>query len=139
MFGCGDETQTTCIWFPHELNAGERRRSTDGFGAPPDNGEEMMASVATFAVVFAGLGGLVVLLAVYNGIILHMLWGWFLVPLGVPQIGVAWAIGISALAGLLTPTIPPPESSDDGWTHMGNILLKPLLALVIGFVAKSFM
>lgn len=40
------------------------------------------------------------LLAIWNGFVLSKLWTWFVVPLGVNQISIPHAMGISTLVGL---------------------------------------
>lgn len=36
-------------------------------------------------------------LAIYRAWVLMTLWGWFVVPLGAPRIGMAWAYGIGVI------------------------------------------
>lgn len=36
-----------------------------------------------------------------KGIVLYYMWGWFMVPFGMAQISIAWALGISLLVGEL--------------------------------------
>ena len=36
-----------------------------------------------------------------RGFVLHRLWAWFVVPLGVPAIGIAHAVGLAMLVGFL--------------------------------------
>ena len=38
---------------------------------------------------------------VYSGFAVYLVWGWFVVPLGVMPISLPWAIGLCCLAGLL--------------------------------------
>ncbi len=41
-------------------------------------------------------------LTIIHGLLLKLFWGWFVVPLGVPAIGVAHALGISLVVSMLT-------------------------------------
>jgi hypothetical protein len=41
-------------------------------------------------------------LALLRGLILSQVWSWFIVPFGLPSIGIAWALGISIMISLLT-------------------------------------
>lgn len=79
-----------------------------------------------------------VVLFFLHGVALSVLWGWFLVPFGLPPIGLAWAVGLGCVSGMLVPT-PPPVSKDDAFNHQVSIFLKPIVVLCVGFVAKSFM
>lgn len=97
----------------------------------------------TAVVVSAGLvliAGAVFLAAVCNGFALWLLWGWFMVPLGIPPIGIAWAVGLSTVATMLLPS-PSRAKSDGGewYIPLLELLGKPALALLVGWVAKSFM
>lgn len=92
--------------------------------------------IAVLAVL--GAMAFVGAVAIYGGFVLYILWGWFVVPLGVPPIGIAWAIGISAVSALLVPT-PPSPTEDQRTEHLAGVLAKPLIALAIGWVAKSAM
>ncbi len=50
-----------------------------------------------FLVVLLILVVLVVVLSVVRGFVLSYLWSWFVAPLGIPEIGIAHAIGISLI------------------------------------------
>lgn len=79
-------------------------------------------------------------LTVWEGFVLKVLWAWFLLPLGLPAIGMAHAVGISALVGLLAHQAPPDLNDDDRlhkvfqWAVCG-----PIAALALGWIAKQFM
>lgn len=79
------------------------------------------------------------LFAVFEGFALKTLWAWFLVPLGLPAIGLAHAVGVAALIGLVTHQTP--ATNDD--EHTARVLvfgaISPGGALVVGWIAKSFM
>lgn len=75
-----------------------------------------------------------------RGWALKVLWGWFLVPFGVAQIGVAHAIGICAATSLLTSKARMGDNSWSGlWTATGAAVVIPLLAVAVGWVAHSWM
>lgn len=97
-----------------------------------------MSMVAFAAVWLISVGGLVAAAVIYNAIVLWIMWGWFIMPLGFPHLTISWAVGVSAVALLLGPTIPQPQG-DLKWEHNGNVLLKPAFVLAIGFIAKMFM
>jgi hypothetical protein len=99
----------------------------------------MIETAAIATVLLLGAVGMIVLLTLYGALVLWVLWGWFIVPLGAPQIGIAWAIGIALVANLLAPTPAPAASEKDAKQHVTTSLLKPAVALAIGWVAKQFM
>ena len=72
------------------------------------------------------------------------LWAWFIVPFGLPSIGMAHAIGLRATIGLYWPVRLPQK--DLGWTEkekdIGNLLLSwclPVFAYVVGRLALYFL
>jgi hypothetical protein len=95
-------------------------------------------TAAAIVGLVAGLGAFTVLLAIYGGFCLWVLWGWFMVPLGLPPIGIAWAIGLSTIFAMVAPT-PAPAPEGKAKNHLVAIIAKPALALVSGFVVKQFM
>jgi hypothetical protein len=85
-------------------------------------------------------------LAVLNGWALSWLWLWFIVPLGAPQIGIAWSIGISALVGMLrgsNPEPPKPEDFEEAKSRLvkaySRVITMPLASLLIGWLAHLAM
>jgi len=73
-----------------------------------------------------------------HGVVLTQLWGWFIVPLGVPAISLAWAVGLSCVVGLVTPQ-PAPVPKDRALEYLGIITTKPFVVWAIGLVAHAFM
>ncbi len=88
-----------------------------------------------FATLLTAL--LVVVLSIYDGVVIYFMWTWFMVPLGVLPITVAWAIGLSALFRHMAPIPTPGGTTESGW--LSASLLRPLSVLVIGYVAHTFM
>jgi hypothetical protein len=76
----------------------------------------------------------------WDGFVLMVLWGWFLIPLGLPAIGLSHAIGLSTLIGLVTHQMPSEGPSSDR-TERGLLwaLVVPAISLFIGWIAKQFM
>lgn len=89
-----------------------------------------------FVLVILSLVALVGL-SILRGFVLSILWGWFLVPLGIPDIGVAWAIGIAATLGMLV--AGPSAGSKDTAEQLGYAVGTPLMALLIGWIVTLFM
>lgn len=48
---------------------------------------------------------------ILGGFVIADMWEWFIVPIGVAQIGIAQGIGLSLLLGLISPT---PEGQKPG-------------------------
>ena len=78
----------------------------------------------------------ILLLMAYHGVALWLLWGWFLVPLGLPPISITWAMGISCTAAMLHGT-PAPAPEGKGLTHFQSMLLRPAVAVLFGYAIKQ--
>jgi len=84
-------------------------------------------------------------ICVVNGWAISILWGWFLVPLGIPAISVPQAIGIAILTAMLFYHKNPTDNSDDehkGAKFAGEIIgytCRPFFALLAGLIVKQFM
>ena len=101
-----------------------------------------MAAVITLGCL--GLIGLLIVESVLRGWVLTYLWGWFLVPLGLPPIGIAHAIGVALLVGMITHQSQPDceSPSREVSEHIGRVvghLIGPFVALLVGYIAQSFM
>lgn len=93
-------------------------------------------------VVFIGL---LASLAIVRGLVLSALWGWFVTPLGPPDIGIAEAIGISLIVGMLTTSKDPDLEDKKKQPLMGQFLFAfgrslstSLFMLLLGFVVHLF-
>ncbi|MNK14372.1 hypothetical protein D3C87_324890 [compost metagenome] len=85
-----------------------------------------------------GLPALIAVMAIYRGYILSILWGWFLVPLGMPIITIPLAIGFTLIVGYFT-TNKKPKSEEYNWGEAVAVSsLTPLLFLGIGWIVKFF-
>lgn len=77
---------------------------------------------------------------IIHGYVISIMWGWFVVPLGVPAIGIAHAIGLAGMLGALNVA----KSSDKvegramAWI-MDMLLIRPAIILGIGWIVKQFM
>ena len=74
--------------------------------------------------------------------IITWLWLWFIVPLGVTEIGLAWAIGLASIISMFSHDAPPAKASDetDMWAKaIGKLIVSPLLALGFGWLAHLAM
>ncbi len=89
-------------------------------------------------LLFLGVLAIIVPLSIWKGFVLSILWGWFLVPLGVPAIGTAHAIGIAVLVSMLTYQHRK-SSSEVSLEPLFLSFVSPLFALAIGHIVKGFM
>jgi len=80
---------------------------------------------------------------VVRGVVLSTMWCWFLVPLGLTEIGKAHAIGIASLVSLIA--CSPPQCRDDRdnmekiGAYFGIAFIVPFIVLLAGFIVKQFM
>jgi hypothetical protein len=83
-----------------------------------------------------------VLLALLRGYVLSHLWGWFLVPLGAPPIGMVCAIGISIILSFLVVQPDLSQKDEDGKVKPVETILVtflvPLMVLLVGYVVHRF-
>lgn len=91
----------------------------------------LVLMVLLFVVVMA-------LAALWEGYVLSVLWGWFIVPqFGLSPLPILLAIGLALTVGLLTKQYVPHNDND----HMIYVYLavKPLLFLAAGWILLRFM
>ena len=74
---------------------------------------------------------------ILRGLVLKILWGWFIVPLGVISIGISHALGISIIITFITFKKP---AEDTKWEEviMGSIGVSGF-ALLLGYIFQLFM
>jgi hypothetical protein len=81
--------------------------------------------------------------ALLNGWVLSVLWGWFLVPLGIPPILILHAIGVGVTISLLTSHGPKGKDERTSTEKMREAIafmfMTPLVALAMGWIVHSFM
>lgn len=81
----------------------------------------------------------ITLLAVIRGFVLSVLWDWFMVPLGVAEIGIAWAIGLSLIVGFFTSHLYSGENKKDAGEIVVGGIFNSLFALFLGWIIHLFM
>lgn len=85
---------------------------------------------------------LVAVLVLYNGVAIWMLWGWFVVPLGMQQISLAWACGLAVFVNAIvshdTKNLKAEYLERDP-TDLFFVLLRPMMAIALGYILKQFM
>lgn len=82
-----------------------------------------------------------VLMPIYQGFILSIVWVWFMVPFGLPAIGIAWAIGLTIVVRLITHTnrAEPEEEKSKKTARLVGAMLAPLCALGVAYIAHLYM
>lgn len=86
------------------------------------------------------LGSILLQVGAYilNGFVLKLLWGWFLVQLGLPQLGLVQAIGIGLTVGYLTNQYIKQDVAD--WEDMlAHQFALPVAAVIAGWAVQLFM
>lgn len=86
--------------------------------------------------------------ALLNGFVIQKMWHWFIVPLGIGDIGLAHALGLSLMIGYLThqanikDLIKKLENEEEIEIKIGQMIIwiaKPLIALLYGWLYLQFM
>jgi len=94
----------------------------------------------TAFLVFLGLFAVIAALAILRGFVLSILWQWFALPLGLPEIGVAHAIGIALIVAMLAHQHShEKQESDDPMASVLAGFLSTLLFLLVGWIIHFFM
>lgn len=91
-------------------------------------------------LAFIGLLAIIPLAIIFNAFVLYKMWGWFLVPLGLPQIGMAHAWGLAILIGMFT--VRSKIQSKDKKERIAEgvtMALSPFMALLFGYIAHRMM
>lgn len=71
---------------------------------------------------------------ILRGFVVKALWGWFIVPLGVPGVGIAHALGIGFLVSYMTKQMTETEERDFAKAMTFEVVWA-LLTLAFGFAA----
>jgi hypothetical protein len=94
---------------------------------------------ATTAVMFVtGIAVAVFVLIAMQAFTLYVLWGWFVVPLGVPPLTIAWSAGIMLVASMVRGYSPRKSEEGDGARVIGQAIFGCGYALALGYVIKHY-
>lgn len=96
-----------------------------------------MAAVFGSLFIVLGVAAFIAFIAILRGFALSYLWQWFITPFGLPELGIAHAIGISMIVGFLTYQHNGSEEANKG--VLAVTFLSPLMALFFGYIVHSFM
>lgn len=99
---------------------------------------ELLLAITLLVPVLAVITGALIL---WQGYVLWVMWGWFIVPLGAPEINVPWAIGFAAVVHMLQPIThdPPAQSKTESTMRIIGPILRPAFILLVGYIAKQYM
>ena len=97
----------------------------------------MTALVVVFLVL-----AIFTLMAIIRGFVLSYLWGWFVVPFGLPELSIPHAIGISLIIGFLTHQIRKEDEKkqpDEVIGSIGTAIIATGFAFLVGWIVSLFM
>jgi len=99
-----------------------------------------MEALILIGLLIFGLLVMIPLSILMNAFVLHKLWAWFMVPLGIAPIGLAHAWGLAILIGLFTTSkVQKTESKGEAIGQFIGLMLAPLFALLFGWIAHGLM
>lgn len=93
--------------------------------------EDVNLLVGVVLVVFSILGFF------YLGLVYKLMWGWFIVPLGLPELSYLNALGLNLLVNLFSFSNEKKTIKDAKESFM--LALTPSLILLVGFLVHLFM
>jgi hypothetical protein len=103
---------------------------------------------ALLSLIFVSAVVAVPITGVVKGLVLCMLWKWFIVPtFHLTEIPIASAIGIALVFIILTPSTDPTNSKEktvskedsSWWVELIPLIHKPLSVLLFGYILHLFM
>ena len=100
---------------------------------------DVEAAVVVGILVAIAFPAIILLAYLLNGWVLHILWGWFIVPTfpAAPSINIPKAMGIALIVGFLTSHYQDTSEHSNG--VLFHTFITPILALAIGWVIQLFM
>lgn len=100
-----------------------------------------MAQATTALILWVLLTPVVM---IWRGYVLSILWAWFVVPFGLPPLGIAGAIGLSYVVSLMSGVayIDPLNDDDEPLERLlkaaGMAFFVPALGLLLGWIVAGF-
>ena len=94
-------------------------------------------AVATFFGVVLGVL-IIVPMIIIRALVLATLWEWFIVPLGVMNITIAHAVGLSSIFSLILSKVRSKEE-ESLLKSISHEFMTFIVVLVVGFIARGFM
>ena len=101
----------------------------------------VLAGVLTTLGIMVLIPALLIYVMLAYGYVLSCLWGWFVVPLGVVQINIWQAYGLSLILAMLTykPDIFKKEKQDLDYGKALAGLTAPWFTLLLGYITSLLM
>ena len=79
-----------------------------------------------------------IVMTLVNGLVLRILWGWFAVPVfSLPPLSIPAAIGVHLMVAYLAEDSA--TKKEEGSTFLLAWTMKPVLALLVGYVVHLFL
>lgn len=98
----------------------------------------MKKSTQQLVTVLATLFIAIPLMIVWGGFALSVLWGWFIVPLGLPPIGIAMAAGLMLTVSFIRSKCRD-DDGDKNYERIIHGFAAPVFALAFGWIISRFM
>jgi hypothetical protein len=107
---------------------------------PIEKAAHSVGIVLGAAGVLIVMVGLITAAILVHGFVLKLMWAWFLVPLGLPALGLAHACGLGLLARYLTwQRIPKSEEDEDANARrLALNFIYPCIILGFGSIIHTF-
>jgi len=96
-------------------------------------------------LLFFSLFFIILFFSFLGGLIFSLLWGWFIVPLGIPAITVIHAMGLNLLIGFFANSyknmakLDFKDSKNKATIALFTLFLNMLIPVIIGFIIHKFM
>jgi len=90
-------------------------------------------------MIVLGVLAFVFLMSILRGVVFSQMWGWFVVPFGVQEIGIAWALGLSLMISFLTYQSDVTKEKGEWLEKALQAFFLPVCAWGFGWVYYQFM
>ncbi len=82
----------------------------------------------------------IIVAVVVRAWVFTLLWSWFVVPLGAPEVGIATAVGLALIISLFTQHLAKEETKDKSMINdlITRAFLAPIVTLIVGWLVTYF-
>lgn len=84
--------------------------------------------------ILLGTFAIVIPISFLRAFVLSVLWGWFVVPLGVPEIGIIGAWGLFVTVSLFNDWDNEDYDQEKAFKYIGKMIGRCAIALLIGYI-----